>query len=145
MKTTFTMSFLPGTASLIKEMNKKLLVVLRDGKTLIGYLKSIDQFANLMLQDTIERIHVGQQYGDIPRGVFLVRGENVVLLGEIDPFADEKSSLKKVDVDEILEAQRAEQMAKKEQEKVKVKARLERGMHVNLPDSYVGTIDVFGT
>lgn len=36
-----------------------------------------------MLQDTIERIHVGQQYGDIPRGVFLVRGENVVLLGEI--------------------------------------------------------------
>ena len=36
-----------------------------------------------MLQDTIEKIHVGQQYGDIPRGIFLIRGENVVLLGEI--------------------------------------------------------------
>ncbi len=30
------------------------------------------------------RIHVGDVYGDIPRGVFVVRGENVVLLGEIE-------------------------------------------------------------
>ena len=39
--------------------------------------------ANLLLQDTIERIHVGKEYGDIPRGIFIVRGENLVLLGEI--------------------------------------------------------------
>ena len=39
--------------------------------------------ANLLLQDTIERIHVGNEYGDIPRGIFIVRGENLVLLGEI--------------------------------------------------------------
>lgn len=39
--------------------------------------------ANLLLQDTIERIHVGGKYGDIPRGIFLVRGENMVLAGEI--------------------------------------------------------------
>ena len=39
--------------------------------------------ANLLLQDTVERIHVGQQYGDIPRGIYLVRGENVALCGEI--------------------------------------------------------------
>lgn len=59
------------------------MVLLRDGRTLIGYLRSVDQFANLVLHRTIERIHVGQEYGDIPRGVFIVRGENVVLLGEI--------------------------------------------------------------
>ena len=39
--------------------------------------------ANLVLHRTIERIHVGKKYGDIPRGIFVVRGENVVLLGEI--------------------------------------------------------------
>ena len=39
--------------------------------------------ANLVIHKTIERIHVGKQYGDIPRGVFVVRGENVMLLGEI--------------------------------------------------------------
>lgn len=42
--------------------------------------------ANLVLQDTIERIYVGNCYGDIPRGIFLIRGENVVLLGEIVSF-----------------------------------------------------------
>ena len=59
------------------------MVLLRDGRTLIGYLRCVDQFANLVLHKTIERIHVGREYGDIPRGIFIVRGENVVLLGEI--------------------------------------------------------------
>lgn len=59
------------------------MVLLRDGRTLIGFLRSVDQYANLLLQQTVERIHVGKKFGDIPRGVFLVRGENVVLLGEI--------------------------------------------------------------
>ncbi len=31
----------------------------------------------------MERIHVGLEYGDIPRGIYLVRGENVALCGEI--------------------------------------------------------------
>jgi len=39
--------------------------------------------ANLVLHRTIERIHVGKKYGDIPRGIFVIRGENVVLLGEV--------------------------------------------------------------
>jgi len=50
---------------------------------LIGVLRSVDQFANLILHQAVERIHVGKNYGDIPRGVFLVRGDNVVLIGEI--------------------------------------------------------------
>ncbi|XP_033125394.1 U6 snRNA-associated Sm-like protein LSm1 [Anneissia japonica] len=125
------MSFLeclPGTASLIEELDKKLLVLLRDGRTLIGTLRSIDQFANLVLHKTIERIHVGNKYGDIPRGVFVIRGENVVLLGEIDSEKDPKVELKEVSIDEILEAQREEQVKKQEEEKKRNKALLERGL-----------------
>ncbi|XP_015356755.1 U6 snRNA-associated Sm-like protein LSm1 isoform X2 [Marmota monax] len=80
------MNYMPGTASLIEDIDKKHLVLLRDGRTLIGFLRSIDQFANLVLHQTVERIHVGKKYGDIPRGIFVVRGENVVLLGEIKSF-----------------------------------------------------------
>ncbi len=36
-----------------------------------------------MLQDTVERIYAGKVYADVPRGIFLVRGENVLLLGEV--------------------------------------------------------------
>ena len=39
--------------------------------------------ANLVLQSTVERLYVGDADCDIPRGVFIVRGENVLLLGEI--------------------------------------------------------------
>jgi hypothetical protein len=39
--------------------------------------------ANLFFQDTVERIYAGNLYADVPRGVFLVRGENVLLLGEV--------------------------------------------------------------
>ncbi|XP_041477294.1 U6 snRNA-associated Sm-like protein LSm1 [Lytechinus variegatus] len=122
------MEYMPGTASLIDEINKKLLVVLRDGRTLIGILRSIDQFANLVLHRTIERIHVGRQYGDIPRGVFVVRGENVVLLGEVDTENENNHHLEEVSIDEILEAQRAEQLKNQEEEKTRNKKLLERGL-----------------
>jgi U6 snRNA-associated Sm-like protein LSm1 len=36
-----------------------------------------------VLQDTFERLFVQNLYADIERGLFLVRGENVSLLGEI--------------------------------------------------------------
>lgn len=39
--------------------------------------------ANLVLTDSVERIHHGRQFADVPRGLYLIRGENVVLLGEI--------------------------------------------------------------
>ncbi|XP_065898471.1 U6 snRNA-associated Sm-like protein LSm1 [Dysidea avara] len=108
---------LPGTANLVTEVDKKLLVVLRDGRTLIGYLRSVDQFANLLLQDTTERIYVDKKYGDIPRGIFLVRGENVSLLGEIDDEKENKLSLTKVSIEEILEAQQLEEQNKQKRPK----------------------------
>ncbi|XP_014666694.1 PREDICTED: U6 snRNA-associated Sm-like protein LSm1 [Priapulus caudatus] len=132
------MNYLPGTASLIEEIDKKLLVVLRDGRTLIGYLRSIDQFANLVLHRTIERIHVGHEYGDIPRGIFIVRGENVVLLGEVDSEMKASVQLKKVSIDEILEAQRIEQLQKQEKEKARNKALMDRGLapHIDTHDDF---------
>ncbi|WAR22380.1 LSM1-like protein [Mya arenaria] len=110
------MNYLPGTASLIEEIDKKLLVVLRDGRTLIGILRSIDQFANLVLHRTIERIHVGKKYGDIPRGIF------------IDVENEGNLPLEEVPIDEILEMQREEQITKQAEEDRKKKALIDRGM-----------------
>ncbi|CAG4929549.1 U6 snRNA-associated Sm-like protein LSm1 [Colias croceus] len=121
---------LAGTAHLLDELDKKLMVLLRDGRTLIGYLRCVDQFANLVLHKTIERIHVGKEYGDIPRGIFIVRGENVVLLGEIDKDKEDNLPLTEVSVDDILDAQRREQDAKIEQQKLLSKALKERGLNL---------------
>ena len=39
--------------------------------------------ANLVLEDTVERIYQGNAFAESWRGLYLIRGENVVLLGEI--------------------------------------------------------------
>lgn len=37
--------------------------------------------ANVMLEQTVERVIVGDKYCDKPLGLYVIRGENVVLLG----------------------------------------------------------------
>ncbi|CAF0992108.1 unnamed protein product [Adineta ricciae] len=76
--------YLSGIATLVDDIDKQLMVILRDGRTLIAFLRSLDQFGNLVLHQAFERICVGQQYADIPRGLFVIRGENVLLIGELD-------------------------------------------------------------
>ncbi|KAG0143882.1 hypothetical protein CROQUDRAFT_65699 [Cronartium quercuum f. sp. fusiforme G11] len=127
---------LPFTTSgaLVDTVDKKILVSLRDGRKLIGVLRSYDQFANLVLQDTIERVHVEVgnsetknqtgSYTDIWRGVYIIRGENVVLLGEIDLDKEDEaiSKCEKKSIDTILSKQANEQMTSskitKEKEKI---------------------------
>jgi len=122
------------TATLLTELDKRLLVVLRDGRTLIGELSCVDQFANLVLTNSIERIHVGKKFGDIHRGVFIVRGENVVLLGEIDPKKESTSDLEQVSVDDILEEQHRDSLEKEEKNKKNDLLRRERGLAPHMPD-----------
>ena len=97
----------PGTA-LVEELDKKLLVQLRDGKKIIGILRSFDQFANLILEEAVERIVVGQYYTDVPLGMYLVRGENLVLMGQIDPDKEVPHGLTQVSKEDIDQAKRAE-------------------------------------
>ncbi|KAA8650707.1 U6 snRNA-associated Sm-like protein LSm1 [Aspergillus tanneri] len=99
-------------AQLLDLTDKKLVLVLRDGRKLIGVLRSWDQFANLVLQDTIERMYAGNLYADIPRGIFLVRGENVLLLGEIDLDKEDDipASVQRATIQEVFELKKRKKM-----------------------------------
>ena len=70
--------------SLEEELDKEVVVVLRDGKKLIGYLRTFDQFGNLMLERCSMRIIVNTYYADVYQGVMIVRGENILLFGSLD-------------------------------------------------------------
>lgn len=110
-------------AQLLDLTDKKLLVSLRDGRKLIGVLRSWDQFGNLVLQDTIERLFAGKLYADITRGLFLVRGENVLLLGEIDLDKEEDipNNYTLGEVEEVFELHKEQQAKKKAKDKAKHK------------------------
>ena len=173
-----------GTAHLLYELDKVLLFWLRDGRTFIGVLKSLDQFGNVVVSGTIERIYVGTEYGDIERGICklalmlsvdclieqfyclfstvndidrlidwsisllslitivrlidwldslcnlsetysagILRGENLVLVGEWDSAKEQQSGTRRRDIQYILTRQMEE-----EEKKLKVKEGLQKAM-----------------
>ncbi|EFW98598.1 small nuclear ribonucleoprotein [Grosmannia clavigera kw1407] len=127
-------------AQLLDLTDKKLMVVLRDGRKVIGVLRTWDQFANLILQNAIERTFLAPGtfeaaaapesaaqghglYADIPRGTYLVRGENVLLLGEIDLDRDDEAppGHDKIDSDVMAELHKKKKAVDKAAEKSRVK------------------------
>ncbi|KAK4349807.1 hypothetical protein RND71_029120 [Anisodus tanguticus] len=100
------------STSLASYLDKKLLVLLRDGRKLLGTLCSFDQFANAVLQGACERAIVGDLYCDIPLGLYIIRGENVVLIGELDVDKEElPPHMTRVSEAEIRRAQKTERDA----------------------------------
>ncbi|XP_047342295.1 sm-like protein LSM1B [Impatiens glandulifera] len=100
------------STSLASYLDKKLIVLLRDGRKLMGILRSFDQFANAVLEGACERVIVGDIYCDIPLGLYIIRGENVVLIGEMDLEKEElPPHMTSVSVAEITRAQKVEREA----------------------------------
>jgi small nuclear ribonucleoprotein (snRNP)-like protein len=80
------------------------MIVLRDGRHLVGVLRSFDQFSNMVMEDTSERRVLNVKvspvedgagmgsticyYTDIQLGLYLVRGDSMVLLGEVEVEQD---------------------------------------------------------
>lgn len=84
-------AFLPGSASLVEQLDRRMMIVLRDGRHLVGILRSFDQFSNMVMEETSERriLHVKKgenticYYTDIELGLYLIRGDSMVLMGEV--------------------------------------------------------------
>ncbi|KAG6879698.1 hypothetical protein C0992_012546 [Termitomyces sp. T32_za158] len=135
-------SLIPFTTSgsLVDCVDRKMLVILRDGRKLHGVLRSYDQFgelatphlaaareppydpsslANLVLEDTVERIYHGNAYAESWRGLYLIRGENVVLLGEIDLDQEDDIPLQQVDWQTLEPFHKVESETKKQREEIK--------------------------
>eukprot|EP01100_Stratorugosa_tubuloviscum_P013880 TRINITY_DN714_c0_g1_i2.p1 TRINITY_DN714_c0_g1~~TRINITY_DN714_c0_g1_i2.p1 ORF type:complete len:131 (-),score=54.41 TRINITY_DN714_c0_g1_i2:374-766(-) len=119
-------NFISGAASLIHEVDKKVLFVFRDGRVFYGILRSFDQFANLVIESCCERIIIDNCYADYDLGTLIVRGENIVLIGEMS--GKENENLQKADLDKIMNAYRIQLDLKEQQSKERRKLLMRRGM-----------------
>ncbi|XP_019248888.1 PREDICTED: sm-like protein LSM1B [Nicotiana attenuata] len=100
------------SSSLASYLDRKILILLRDGRKLLGMFHSFDQYANIVLEGTSERVMVGNLYCDIPLGLYVIRGENVVLIGERESTEEELlPHMTCVSVAEIKRAQKADKDA----------------------------------
>ncbi|KAL3230740.1 Sm-like protein LSm1 [Nakaseomyces bracarensis] len=108
------------TAAIVSSVDRKIFVLLRDGKLLFGVLRTFDQYANLILQDCVERIDIPElkEYAEEERGIFMIRGENVVMLGEVDIDKEDQplEALKRIPFEEAqkIKQQKEEKRCKDE-------------------------------
>jgi U6 snRNA-associated Sm-like protein LSm8 len=71
---------------------EKVVVITVDGRTLVGKLLTHDQVTNIVLGDTIERIirpaDDPEQSSETSHGLYLVRGDNITMLGLVEEELD---------------------------------------------------------
>lgn len=123
-------------AAIVGSVDRKIFVLLRDGRNLFGILRTFDQFANLVLQDAWERIycyddeHNPIKFGETYRGVFMVRGENVVMMGEsdIDREDDHLDNLEQISFEQAEQDLKQIHMNRIKHETIKTKKLLDKGL-----------------
>lgn len=79
-------------SSLQGYVDRRVLVVLQDGRVIIGTLAGYDQKSNVVLSDSKERVYsTDEPVEEIPLGLYLVKGDQIVLIGELDLEKDEST------------------------------------------------------
>mmetsp|Transcript_6479 Transcript_6479/g.16599 ORF Transcript_6479/g.16599 Transcript_6479/m.16599 type:complete len:93 (-) Transcript_6479:492-770(-) len=78
-------------------VNKTVTVVTQDGRVIVGMMKGYDQYTNLILDECHERVFstdLGVQ--SVVLGLYIVRGDNIAVIGEVDTELDGQIDLSEV-------------------------------------------------
>ncbi|KAJ9080496.1 U4/U6-U5 snRNP complex subunit lsm8 [Entomophthora muscae] len=90
-------------SDLVSYVNSRVAVITADGRFLVGGLMGSDQATNLVLSDCEERIFSMSEPTEIvPLGLYLVRGDNVVVVGQIDEEIDSEIDLNQIRAEPVL-------------------------------------------
>ena len=77
----------------------KVCIITNDGRNVIGIMRGFDQVCNIVLENTFERVfstHSGVRI--LPLGLYVVRGDNIAIVGEIDVELDDNCKWETVKV-----------------------------------------------
>ncbi|EDR08180.1 uncharacterized protein LACBIDRAFT_297547 [Laccaria bicolor S238N-H82] len=89
-------------SSLQGYVDHRVLLILQDGRAIVGVLAGFDQKSNVVLSDSKERVYsMDEGVEEIPLGLYLVKGDMIVLIGEIDDALDQSVDLGTIRADPI--------------------------------------------
>ncbi|KAF5381281.1 hypothetical protein D9615_008356 [Tricholomella constricta] len=89
-------------SSLQGYVDRRVLLILQDGRAIVGIMAGYDQKSNVVLSDSKERVYSPDEgVEEIPLGLYLVKGDMVVLIGEIDDALDAAVDLSTVRAEPI--------------------------------------------
>lgn len=87
-------------------LDQRVMVQTRDPCLFMGDLSAVDNLGNICLTNTIQR--VGEKYAEVSKyRWYMFRGENVVLMGEIDKNKHPLTDLERVSSPEIAGLQKS--------------------------------------
>jgi len=89
-------------SSLQGYVDHRVLLILQDGRTIVGVLAGFDQRADVVLADATERIYSTEEgVEEVPLGLYLVKGDQVMLIGELDEALDKSVDLGNIRADPV--------------------------------------------
>jgi len=75
-------------------VNHTVSVITADGRNIVGTLKGFDQAINVILDDSHERVYSNSQgVEQVVLGLYIIRGDNIAVVGEIDEDLDNRLDL----------------------------------------------------
>merc|ERR1712002_346269 len=78
-----------AVSSLENYVNRTVSIITGDGRVIVGSLKGFDQTINIMLDESRERVYSATSgMEEVILGLYIVRGDNVAVIGEIDDDID---------------------------------------------------------
>eukprot|EP01001_Neometanema_parovale_P000066 NODE_10067_length_611_cov_83.981557_g9793_i0.p1 GENE.NODE_10067_length_611_cov_83.981557_g9793_i0~~NODE_10067_length_611_cov_83.981557_g9793_i0.p1 ORF type:complete len:100 (-),score=6.47 NODE_10067_length_611_cov_83.981557_g9793_i0:245-544(-) len=70
-------------------VDKLVSCLTNDGRHIVGTLKGFDQCVNIILVDSTERVYsTSAGVEEVTLGLYLIRGDNLSVIGQIDETAD---------------------------------------------------------
>ncbi|XP_033647451.1 U6 snRNA-associated Sm-like protein LSm8 [Asterias rubens] len=78
-------------------INHTVSVITNDGRQIVGTLKGFDQTINLILDESHERVYSNTAgVEQVVLGLYIIRGDNIAIIGEIDDDTDSALDLTNV-------------------------------------------------
>ncbi|ETW78049.1 hypothetical protein HETIRDRAFT_326095 [Heterobasidion irregulare TC 32-1] len=89
-------------SSLQGYVERRVLLILQDGRAIVGIMAGYDQKSNVVLSESKERVYsLEEGVEEIPLGLYLVKGDMIILIGEIDEEKDRSTDLSTIRADPI--------------------------------------------
>mmetsp|Transcript_26395 Transcript_26395/g.73782 ORF Transcript_26395/g.73782 Transcript_26395/m.73782 type:complete len:96 (+) Transcript_26395:74-361(+) len=82
-------------------IEKQISVLTNDGRNVVGILQGVDQMTNIILTNSHERIFSESGTEKEELGLYIVKGDNVAVLGEIDEDLDAKVDFQNLSAEQL--------------------------------------------
>jgi len=82
--------------ALESSVDQNVTVITNDGRVIVGVLRGFDQLTNIILDECHERVFSANGVEQVVLGLYIIRGDNVACIGEMNADLDKKLDFSRI-------------------------------------------------